>query len=463
MSALVEWGGPILLWLAVAAGGRGFAARFCGGRGWGLGFLTGFSLFLTGVYIAALVGTPIGLPLLLATAVVTAAGGILIGRGVPSPPVSRDAWTPAEWVLAIALGAAGLLAIVKAIFFPVVATDAHSYAGRALAMLHDQRLDIQLYHWPEPPSSESNMSYPPLMSLAFAVTPAFGGWQHKIVNVFLSLAWPLAVYDTLRLCLPRFPALAWTLILGLTPEVFSHISFDLINLPAMALALGEAIALAGYLESRDRRQLVMAGVFAAGMCGIRTDGAVIHAALWIAVAVVAVWSFRGQRLPRAHVLPMVAAVLAPAITLGTWTLYSRAALGLATQGLLNSDNPIGFHLVLLAFAYFPFWLEAFGITFYLFALALPWFGTRRPRGIAAQFYLVSTLVAAVAIAVLFSRIDRGYGGGPAAVLPFSFKRALFYLVPLSGLAAALSPWGHALAHRGQGWFHRKPSSNQAEG
>ena len=451
---LIQWGGPILLWFAVAAGGRGFATRLVGdaGRGWGLGFLTGFSVFLTLVYLSALAGAPIGLPLLLVVAVVTATGGILTGRRALVTPAVQEEWTPAEWVLAIALCAYAVLATVKALFFPVVAMDAHSYVGRALAMLHDRRLDIQLYHWPQPPSSESNVSYPPLMSLAFAVTPAFGGWQPKIINVFLALAWPLAMYETLRLFIPRYAALAWTLILAITPEVFAHLSFDLINLPAMALVLGEAVALAGYLESGDRRRLVLAGIFAAGLCGIRPDGVVIHGALWIAVMLVG--ALRGRKLPKVHVLPLVWAVLAPAITLGSWTLYSRIAVGLAPPELLDARRSFGFGPVLRAFAYIPFHLDAFGITFYLFALAVPWFGVRRRRGIAAQFYFVSTLFAAAAIVLLFSQINRSFGGGPAEILPTSFKRCLFYLVPLSGLAAALSPWGSALARRGYGWTHR---------
>ena len=455
MSVLIGWGGPILLWFAVGAGGRGLAARWCGGtRGWGLGFLTGFSVFLILVYLSALAGAPIGLPLFLVVAVVTAGGGILWGRNVPHRPTSRDPWTPAEWVLVTALGVAGTLAATKAVFFPVVAMDAHAYAGRALAMLHDHRLDIRFYHWPEPPSSNSNLSYPPLMSLAFAVSPAFGCWQHKIVNVFLAVAWPLAIFETLRPSIPRFAALAWTLVLGLTPEIFAHISFDLLNLPAMALALGEAISLAGYLETGDRRRLIPAGIFAAAMCGVRPDGAVIHAALWIAVAAVAAFGPRGWSVTRAHVLPLIVAGLAPAITLGSWAITMRSTLGLSPRGPLDAGDPIGLGLVFRALGYFPFWLEGFGITFYVFALALPWFGTRHRRGSVGQFYLAATILAAIAIVLLFSRIDRGYGGGPGAVLPFSFKRSLFYLVPLSGLAAALSPWGYELANRGRGWVHR---------
>lgn len=292
------------------------------------------------------------------------------------------------------------------------------------------------------------------MSLAFAVSPAFGGWQHKIVNVFLALAWPLAIFETLRLSIPRFAALAWALVLGLTPEIFAHISFDLLNLPAMALGLGEAMCLAGYLESGDRNRLFLAGVFAAGMCGVRPDGAVIHGALWIAVALVAAFGLRQWSFRRAHVLPLVVSLLAPAITLGSWAIYMRSTLGLSPRGPLSGGVPIGLGPVLHALGYFPFWLEGFGITFYLFWLAVPWFGTRRRRGSLGQFYLAATIVAAIAIVVLFSRIDRGYGGGPGAVLPFSFKRSLFYLVPLSGLAAALSPWGRALAHQGRGWVHR---------
>ena len=455
MNALVGWGGPILLWLAVAAGGRGFAARLYGSAaGWGLGFLTGFSVFLILVYLSALAGAPIGLPLFLIIAVMTAGGGLLMGRGVSRTPILGEKWTPAEWILATALGVAGVLATTKAVFFPVVAVDAHAYAGRALAMLHDHRLDIRLYHWPEPPSSNSNMSYPPLMSLAFAVSPAFGGWQHKIVNVFLVLAWPLAIFETLRPCIPRFAALAWTLFLGLTPEIFAHISFELLNIPAMALALGEAICLAGYLESGNRNRLVLAGVFAAAMCGVRPDGVVIHGALWIAAAMIAAFNWRGGSFSRTDALPLLVGLLAPAITLGSWAVYMKTTLGLSSRGPLNEGVRIGLGPALRALGYFPFW-EGFGITFYSFGLALPWFRTHHRRGRAGEFFLAATLIAAFALAILFSRIDRGFGGGPRAVFQFSFKRAMFYLVPLSGLATALSPWGRALAHRGRGWVHNR--------
>ena len=460
MNALAGWGGPVLLWVAIAVGGRGFSARL-GGNGWGLGFLTGFSVFLVLVYLSALAGVPIGLVLFLTIAAVTAVSGILLGRRVPRAPMHHEPWTPAERILAAALGLTAVLAMVKAVFFPVVAIDAHAYAGRALAMLHDRQLDIRLYHWPEAPSSNSNLSYPPLMSLAYAVSPAFGGWQDKIVNVFVAWAWPLAIFETLRPRLPRFAALAWTLVLGLTPEIYAHISFDLLNLPAMALALGEAIGLAGYLETGNRRRLVHAGIFASGMCGIRPDGAVIHGALWIAFAVMAALGSRGHGFPRAHIPALLVAFLAPAITLGSWALYMQSVLGLSPQGPLNAGTPIGLGPVLRAFGYFPFWLEGFGITFYLFALALSWAGTRRRRERAGQFYFAATLVAAIAIAILFSRIDRGYGGGLGAVLPFSFKRSLFYLVPLAGLASALSPWGCALASWGRGWVHRSPSNPRA--
>jgi len=410
-------------------------------------------MFLILVYVAALFGAPIGLSLFLIMAIVILGGGILLGRGVPRGPVKHEPWTPAEAILVAALLSVSVLAAVKAVFFPVVAIDAHAYAGRALAMLHDRTLNIRFYHWPEPPTSNSNLSYPPLMSLAYAVSPAFGCWQHKIVNVFLALAWPLAIFETLRPRIPRFAALAWVLVLGLTPELFAHISFDLLNLPAMALALGEAICLAGYLESGARKQLLLAGALAAGMCGIRPDGAVIHGALWIAVAIVVAFEPRLRSRVRSDVLFVLIACLAPVMTLGTWAIYMHNVLGLSPVGPLSAGTPIGFGPVLRAFGYFPLWLEAFGITFYLFALALPWFGTKRRRESTGGFYLAATCITAIAIAMLFSRIDRGYGGGLGAVLPFSFKRSLFYLVPLSGLASALSPWGRALAFRGHGWVH----------
>jgi hypothetical protein len=415
--------------------------------------LVGFAAVLVLAYGLALVGFPVGLPLFLAALAAVVAGGFALGRRAgPFSETRRDPWTPAERVLVGAAILYAVLAAVKALFFPVTATDAHSYAGRALFMLHDRSLDVALYHWPEPPTAESNLSYPPLMSLAFAVPPAFGGWQHKIVNVFLALAWPLAIFEMLRERLPRFAALAWALLLALTPEVFAHLSFDLLNLPAMAMTAVEAIALAAFLETGDRRRLVIAGLGAAAAAGIRPDALAVHGALWLGVLLVdRRWMRRGWR--RSDVLALGAVLAAPLLTWGTWALYLRDRVGLSPAGPLGGGRPIGFGPVLEALGFFPFRLEVYGIVFFVFMVfvLLPVF--RHEATPAHRYQTVATLLIAAVLVLLFSRIDAGYGGGPGAVLPFSFKRSLFYLVPTAGLAAALSPLGVRLARRGSGWVH----------
>ena len=232
--------------------------------------------------------------------------------------------TPAEWVLAAALALQAWWIAQNILFHPVAAIDDHSYAGRALYFLHDQRLDLGIYHWPSPPGTSSNLYYPPLYSLALAIPHALGSWQPKVVNVFFALAWPLLLYGALREHLPRVPAMLWIFFLALTPEIYSMSSFALLNMPAMVLTTGVALALGRFLEMRSRGELVLAAILGAAAAGIRPDAVVVHATLCgLALLVV----FRGAGLREWIGIALVG--LAPLLTWGTWSVFVRTGIGLA--------------------------------------------------------------------------------------------------------------------------------------
>jgi hypothetical protein len=458
MTAAAGWLGPVAVWVAVTLGGRGLLTalglRRCRVGDWGTSFLLGFTLFTSLLYAGALVGAAVGAPLILAAAWVVVAGGLLAARRRRLPAPAPVRWSPAEWVLAGALAVLTLVIVQNALFFPVIALDARSYAGRALYILHDRSLNLALYHWPGSEGiADTNISYPPLMSLGYAVTYALGGWQPKILTLFFALAWPLVVYGVVRSHLSRFAAMAWTLILTLTPEVLAHTTFALLNLPAMALITGEAAALAGFLDTGRRRWLVPAGVLAAGAAGVRPDAIVVHAALGAAAVLTLI--LRRDRRVLVHALPPLLLVgLAPLLTWGSWTLYLATVVHVANLGPVARGATIGLPLVLGRLARFLVYWPTFGVTFILWLLTLPFVFTR--AGTEARFFRLAVPLVFGALVVLFSLLDQGFGGGPTDVLNSSFKRALFYAVPLSGLAAALTPPWSRLAARGRGWVHLEP-------
>ncbi len=467
MNAVLEWGGPAAYWGAIAWGGwgilRGLGLVRCRAGDWGTAFLVGFAVSMSLVYLAALAGAPIAAPLLIGAAAVTLGLGLALGRRRPLPREPVPPWTMAERVLLVGFVVYCIVVIQSALYFPTTAMDAHSYDGRAQFLLRDHRLDLGLYHWPGGPvTAQTNISYPPLMSLAFASVYALGGWQPDLVTAGFALAWPLTIYGALRQRIPRFAALAWTLFLALTPEIFSHAANALLNLPAMALAGVEAIALARFLGSGERRWLLLAGIVAAGAAGVRPDAPLVHAALW-AVALGFSLSDPVRRASIGRWFPMfLAAGAAPAVTWGSWALYLRYAIGLSSMVPMGGGESIGVAPVLEATGRSLFRWSLFGATFFAWAVTLPFLVLRPRAGREARFFHGTAFAVLGALVAAFSLIDPRYGGGVQDVLSMSFKRALFYLVPLVGLASALSPPWRQLARHGFRWVHaeRVPKSSE---
>lgn len=467
MNAVLEWVGPAAYWGTIAWGGwgilRGLGLVRCRAGDWGTAFLVGFAVSMSLVYFAALAGVPIAAPLMIAAAAVTLASGLVLGRRRPLPRDIAPPWTMAERVLLVGFAVYCIVVIQSALYFPTTATDAHSYDGRAQFLLHDHRLDLGLYHWPGGPvTAQTNISYPPLMSLAFASVYALGGWQPNLVMVGFALAWPLAIYGALRQRIPRFAALAWTLFLALTPEIFSHTANALLNLPAMALVGVEAIALARFLSSGERRWLLLAGLLAAGASGVRPDALPVHAAMWTVTLCFAL-SDRCRRTSLGRWLPLfLAAGAAPIVTWGSWALYLQYAIGLRSMVPVVDGESIGLAPVLEAAGRSLFRWSLYGATFFAWAVTLPFLVLRPRAGREARFFHTAAFAVLGALVTAFSLIDPRYGGGAQDVLSMSFKRALFYLVPLVGLASALSPPWRQLARHGFSWVHaeRVPKSSE---
>lgn len=445
MMQALGWVAPLAVWIGVTLGARGWLARFdlirCRAGDWGTAFAVGFTLYTGLVYALALAGVPLAWPVFAAAALAVTVSGVAAGRGAPErarPP--EPPWSPADLILGAAFALLAASMVLNALYYPVMALDAHSYDGRARFFLIDGTMDLSLYHWPGAPvDGRTNISYPPLYSLGLAVTYAFGGWQSKILTAFVNLAWPLAFYGAVRQHVPRSAALAWTLLAAATPEVLAHASYALLNVPAMMLVFLEAIALWRFLGDGRRAWLALAGIAAAGATGVRPDALFLHAGLWTTAFAFTLARRASRARLRAVALPALLAVAAPLATLGTWVLYMRTVLRLESLSPFAPHDALGAAVLIDATPRVLGHVPTFGVLFYLWAVTIPGALLFRRERSGMLFPQAAATVSLLVLVAVFSVIHTEYGGGAVDVLNSSFKRAVFYLVPLAALAAAVSP------------------------
>jgi hypothetical protein len=174
-------------------------------------------------------------------------------------------------------------------------------------------------------------------------------------------------------------------------------------------------------------------------------------------------SDRGRRASLGRWLPLfLAAGAAPIVTWGSWALYLRYAIGLRSMIPVVDGESIVLAPVLEAAGRSLFRWSLFGATFFAWAVTLPFLVLRPRAGREARFFHGAAFAVLGALVIAFSLIDPRYGGGAQDVLSMSFKRALFYLVPLVGVASALSPPWRQLARHGFRWVHaeRVPKSSE---
>lgn len=409
----------------------------------GLALLLGMAGGPLLLFAAHLLGAPLtrGTVFALLGTAVTLLTAALVARRRADPAessaatrASDGAWLPVEWLVAAVTAALLLAAAWKGDFYPISATDAHSYDGRARWIVAEKTLDLSVYASLRA-TGATNISYPPVYPLALAIGYWSGGTQAKVVDSVFLTALVLVLASAVRREQTRLGGLLAGLLLAATPEVWNHASLGLINLPAMAfLAAAFLVAPArreaGAPERADAPGWWLAGLLAAGAAGIRNDAAVLTLA---GAAVV----LPGCRRPLRHGLALVLPALA--VTL-LWQFYLKFRLG-----LLNSEpfraglvaGPATIAHVGDALVRILFHGPLFAYIFYLLLAALiVTLAGRLWRAAWAAGPLDPalrplTLLAAwgAALVALFQALDPKFGGGLEEILRTSFKRVTFYLLP----------------------------------
>jgi hypothetical protein len=184
------------------------------------------------------------------------------------------------WGGATVLALLWLIVAGRAVLKPIQFWDAWAtYAFKAKVIFWEATIpSLTLFGWGGSPNYPD---YPLGISLQEVWVAWFvGTWDDVAVKLLfpgylLSLLY--LAYGSLRERWDARPAMLGTLFVAGLPLVLQHGHDGYTNLPLAYFAFGGAVALTRYVRSSDRRDLLLAAIFAAGLVWTRVDGVVFVA------------------------------------------------------------------------------------------------------------------------------------------------------------------------------------------
>lgn len=425
----------------------------------GMGLETVFLFLLDVVGVKYSAGVLIGLNLLTIVALL----GInykkltAFSKEFKAPAITLKDINPAAIIL---LGIAAYLfyaITVKNLFWPATDHDAiGSFDKLGKIMALEGRLKISLFQYH---LEGAGGIYPPLFHGSYAYVYLFGAVMPKIVTTLFFLSLLTSFYGLLRKYVDSTAASFFTLLLMITPELFSHAALSLGNLPTTAYVGPAALATFVWLDKRDIKYFWIGAILMAFVIWVRSDTVVFTAA---ALLVMGVDFLRNKDWKK--LLSYAAIAVAPFII---WTLYLKLRIAAGQGARFNTGIGVNGERLGLMFGYVKAYIfggqyratlpggiqsqgidggQLFGIVFILFVVVLIvnliWIAR---IGIKEYFeknftVLAFTLGSFFLYFAVFYLIDEKAQNSPMySLMESSFKRGLFCFVPLALFYCAASP------------------------
>lgn len=303
---------------------------------WPLGcMLLAWWMFALNVVGVAWSWLSVGVPLL----ALAAGAWWYAARHSPSPAFAAAGITwPTRWEWAGATLLLILLACVAVQAWLLPFTDLDTlfiWAFKAQGFFYDGSMVSALTMYGG--IDEHHAGYPPAQPLLLTWGYiAMGGISERLVKLVFPLWYAAAVgllWFATRQWNSRPLALVWTLLLATTPIVLDHATLGNADLPLAVLWMASALALARWIESGERRLLLLGTIVTAGAAWVKVDGFYFGISMLVLAILV-----RGVALRRQH--QPISPVVMDGMTAGSylfalilpWSLY-RTWLGLGGETL----------------------------------------------------------------------------------------------------------------------------------
>ena len=331
------------------------------------------------------------------------------------------------------------LIAVKGLYWPTSEHDAiGTFDKLGIWFALEGRIHVSLY---DVGLQGAGGIYPPLFPSAIAYCYLYGGDNPKIISLLFYAATLTIFFCSLRRYISVFGAALFTLILGWSPEFYSHAALLLSNLPAAAYITGASLSLFIWWKEKDQSYFTLSCIMIALSLWLRQDLIPFAAAgglivLWSAI------KNKGWK----QVLIYGAAVLVPFIT---WSLYVKYSLHLSAAERFGAGSFITLTKLKITGAYLWAYLGfgqqgdsppgyfLYGVAFLLPVLLI----IANYKNLAKDWLVIPVyfLVSLVLYTLIFLLIDEKLQGATLqSLMESSFKRGLFCFIPVLLFYAAAS-------------------------
>lgn len=326
------------------------------------------------------------------------------------------AWTAVFLIICFLL----IGSVAKSLYWPTTSYDSVAgYDLMAKVIAAEGKIKVSLF---DMDVAGKRGIYPPLVEGSFAYAYLFGSDSSKIITSLTYLSLILLFYALLRKYVNPLNAVLFSLLMIVTPEMFAHSSLSLTNMPGAAYAAPGLLYLFLWMDKKQKPYLYISAVLLGLNVWARNDGVVFNAAGFLLLLYDAIKSKRWKEIiifSTISFLPLFA-----------WTIYLKLAMGVTQDRFVN-------HLFWDAerFGLLMDWIKRlildvnlYGLTFYIFFLAVL-------INIKDIFRDKSELLLMIVLSFIFYssiyyQFDDTKQDSLNTMMRASFKRALFYFVPM---------------------------------
>jgi hypothetical protein len=328
----------------------------------------------------------------------------------------------------------------KNLYWPTSEHDAiGSFDKLGMVMALEGKLKISLFEWG---LQGSGGIYPPFFHGGIAYMYLFGAESPKIITTLFFISMLLSFYAIAKMYVSSIVALFFTLLLEITPELYSHAALLLGNLPTTATVGLAALTLFVALDKNDMRYLWLSAIFTALALWCRND------TIGFAIAALGIVAFHFLKEKNWKVILIFSSISFSTFII--WTLYLKFKIDIV-QGsrfvddfgfnLNKFDIIITYIIAMLSWKQFgtlPPGTMLYGLGFLipLILILLNFKSLKSDRPFILVYFLVSFLI----YSLIFYLIDEQKQSSPITeLMESSFKRGMFCFLPILLFYAATNP------------------------
>ncbi len=338
-------------------------------------------------------------------------------------------WNSMELSIMLVVAFLWLASFVKNMYWPVQAYDSVAgYDLMAKVISVEQTLNVSLHRFK---LAGARGIYPPQIEGIFAFFYLMGSPSAKIVNSLFFLSLILLFYNICKKWTTGTAAAFFTLLLVMTPEMWAHGSLSLTNLPAATFGAGGVLFLYLWWKEQQSVHLVLSGLCLGLNTWTRSDGVAFN----LAAAIVLFFIVMHKR----HFLPWLYHSLLSFLPFVLWQIYLKIAIHAESTERFRHElfwdpkllNTIFNYLKVLFFN-----TSLYGVVFYifiaLFLINIRYFKQNWPL-------LLYLFLSFIFYTIIYYQLNPEVQDSIHTMMRTSYKRAIFYYIPVVLLYSALSP------------------------